>query len=205
MLIFGTLGPAGSNHDWVTQRYLDFHRLSRARIELFSDFDDAFEAMFRGQIHHVIQVAVHPSVTSTVAKYRGRAHLIDTFISPSQPMAVLTRSEVDTPSTLGLQMATRDYIDTSPWPTLVSEVSTVTVAQGLLAGKYDSGLTLLAVAEQHPDRFRVDEIIGTVDDAWLVYGPEPTCQGHVQAWPDSPAAALFRRSQANPEKGARDE
>jgi hypothetical protein len=34
---------------------------------------------------------VHPSVIQTVAKYRGRAHLIDAFISPSQPMAVLTR------------------------------------------------------------------------------------------------------------------
>ncbi len=164
MLIFGTLGPAGSNHDWIAKRYLDFHGLPDAQIELFSDFDDAFDAMFQGRIHHVIQVAVHPSVTSTVARYRGRAHLIDTFISPSQTMAVLTRSEVDTPSTLGLQMATRDYIDASRWPTLVPEVSTVTVAEGLLTGRYDSGLTLLRIAEQYPDRFRVDEVIGTVDD-----------------------------------------
>ncbi len=195
MLIFGTLGPAGSNHDWVAKRYLDFHGLPDAQIELFSDFDDAFDAMFQGRIHHVIQVAVHPSVTSTVARYRGRAHLIDTFISPSQTMAVLTRSEVDTPSNLGLQMATRDYIDASRWPTLVPEVSTVTVAEGLLAGRYDSGLTLLRIAEQYPDRFRVDEVIGTVDDPWLVYGRESTCQGRVQAWPDSPAAALFRRQE----------
>ncbi len=193
MLIFGTLGPAGSNHDWVAKRYLEFHRLREAQIELFSNFDDAFEAMFNGDLHHVIQVAVHPSVTTTVAKYRGRAHLIDTFISPSQSMAVLTRSEIDVPSTLGLQMATRDYVDASRWTMLVSEVSTVTVAEGLLAGKYDSGLTLLSVAEQYPDRFRVDEVIGTVDDAWLVYGLEPTCEGRVQAWPSSPAAALFHR------------
>lgn len=194
MLIFATLGPAGSNHDWVTKRYLEFHRLSDAQIELFSDFDDAFEAMFNGRIHHVIQVAVHPSVTTTVAKYRGRAHLIDTFISPSQPMAVLTRTEIDAPTTLGLQMATRDYVDASRWSSLVPEVSTVTVAEGLLAGKYDSGLTLLSIADQYPDRFRVDEVIGTVDDAWLVYGLEATCQGQVQAWPNSPASKLFHRA-----------
>ncbi len=207
MLIFGTLGPEGSNHDWVVKRYLEFHRLPQAQIALFADFDDAFEAMFKGSIHHVIQVAVHPSVTRTVAKYRGRAHLIDTFISPSQPMAVLTRSEVDTPSTLGLQMATRDYIDASRWPTLIPEISTVTVAEGLLAGKYDSGLTLLRIAEQYPDRFQVDEVIGSVDDAWLVYGLEPTCQGQVQAWPQSPAAALFSRINAarDDEQGTRDE
>ena len=194
MLIFGTLGPAGSNHDWVARRYLDFHRLQQAQIELFTDFDAAFDAMFNGRIHHVLQVAVHPSVTETVAKYRGRAHLIDAFISPSQPMAVLTRVEVDAPATLGLQPATRDYIDASRWPTLVPEISTMTVAQGLLEGKFDSGLTLLRIAEQYPERFRVDEVIGSVDDAWLVYGLEPTCQGRVQAWPQSPAAALFRRS-----------
>jgi len=201
VLTFGTLGPQGSNHDWVAKRYLEFHRLQHAQIELFTDFDDAFEAMFSGHIHYVIQVAVHPSVTSTVAKYRGRAHLIDTFISSSQPMAVLTRVEVDTPSTLGLQMATRDYVDVSRWQTLVPEVSTVTVAEGLLAGRYDAGLTLLRIADQYPDRFRVEEVIGTVDDAWLVYGLEPTCQGEVQAWPESPAAALFRR--VNHEKGRR--
>ncbi len=109
-------------------------------------------------------------------------------------MGVLTRSEVDTPTTLGLQMATRDYIDTSRWQTLISEISTVTVADGLLAGKYDSGVTLLRIADQHPSRFRVDEIIGTVDDPWLVYGLEPTCRGQIQAWPDSPAATLFRRA-----------
>lgn len=193
MLIFGTLGPAGSNHDWVVQRYLEFHQLRHAQIQLFMDFDDAFQALFERQLHHIIQVAVHPSVTTTVAKYRGRAHLIDTFISPSQPMGVLTRAEIETPATLGLQLATRDYVETSRWPTLVPEVSTTTVAEGLLAGKYDSGITLLRIADQYPDRFRVDEVIGTVDDPWLVYGLEPTCQGQVQAWPESPAADLFRR------------
>ena len=193
MLIFGTLGPQGSNHEWVTKRYLVFHQLRHTHIELFLTFDDAFQAMFDSRVHYVIQVAVHPSVASTVARYRGRAHLIDTFIAPSQPMGVLTRVEVDVPSTLGLQMATRDYVDASRWQMLVPEVSTVTVAEGLLAGKYDSGLTLLRIAEQYPHRFRVDEVIGTVDDAWLVYGRESTCQGQIQAWPESPAAALFRQ------------
>jgi hypothetical protein len=193
MLTFGTLGPEGSNHDWVVKQYLAFHRLRNAQIDLFTDFDDAFRAMFNGQIQHVIQVAVHPSVINTVAKYRGRAHLIDAFISPSQPMGVLTRSEIDAPRTLGLQMATRDYVDSSRWQTLIPEVSTVTVAEGLLAGRYDSGITLLRIADQYPDRFRVDEVIGSVDDAWLVYGLEPTCKGHIQAWRGSPAADLFSR------------
>ena len=196
MLIFGTLGPAGSNHDWVARRYLAFHGLDDARVALFADFDAAFESLLRGGVHHVIQVAVHPSVTGSVARYRGRAHIIDAFISPSQPMAILTRSDVDAPTSLGLQMATREYADTSRWQTLVPEPSTVAVAQGLLAGKYDSGLTLSRYADAHPDRFRVEETIGEVVDPWLVYGTAPTCKGGLLAWPESPAAQLFLRDRA---------
>jgi hypothetical protein len=112
-----------------------------------------------------------------VAKYRGKAFLIDAFISPSQPIGVLTRADRKKPTTLGLQIATRDYVDTSRWQTLISETSIATVAQGLLAGKYDSGITSLDLAEAYPGVLRIDEVIGTVDDAWLVYGLERTCQG----------------------------
>jgi hypothetical protein len=191
MLRFATLGPQGSNHEWVTTRYLEFHRLHDARVALFPDFDAAFESMLRGDTQHVIQVAVHSSVATTVARYRGRAHLIDAFISPSQPMAVLTRSEIDVPASLGLQMATREYVDSSCWETLVPEASTVDVARGLLDGRYDSGITLSRFAREHPGRFRVDEEIGAVVDAWLVYGTRAVDDGAIQAWPDGPAARLF--------------
>lgn len=193
MVIFATLGPEGSNHELVTQRYIAFHNLHHASIRLFTDFDAAFQALFDGHVHHIVQVAVHPSVTSTVAKYRGKAFLIDAFIAPSKPMAVLTRATVDTPSTLGLQIATREYVDTSRWHTLIPEISIATVAQGLLAGKYDSGITSLDVMDVHPGVFRLDELIGVVDDAWLVYGRERTCWDTLLAWPESPAGALFRR------------
>jgi hypothetical protein len=119
MLVFGTLGPAGSNHEWVTKRYLAFHGMSRARLDFFSDFERAFERMFAGDVDYIVQVAVHASVPDTVVRVRDRAHLIDTFIAPSQPMAVLTRTDVDLPRSLGLQMVTREYVDTSPCAELV--------------------------------------------------------------------------------------
>ena len=127
MLAFGTLGPAGSNHQWVAQRYMDFNGLGQARLDLFPDFDQAFDNLLAGAIDHVIQVAVHPSVTHTVARLRNRAHLIDTFLSASQAMAVLTRAGVAVPVSLGLQMATRDYIDTARWQTLGAEPTTIDV------------------------------------------------------------------------------
>lgn len=193
MLIFGTLGPAGSNHDWVARRYLAFQGLNEARIELFSDFDAAFEAMLGGDIDHVLQVAVHPSVTQSVARYRGRAHLIDTFISPSQPMAVLTRAEIDRPTSLGTHPATTDYVDCARWETIHHEDSTIAVAQGLLEGKFHSGITLMRFAQEHPAIFRIDAEIGAVVDPWLVYGRDPICENGILAWPDSPAAAMYRR------------
>ena len=200
MLVFGTLGPAGSNHEWVARRYLQFHGLQHARLELFADFEPAFQRLSAGDLDHIIQVAVHASVAGTVARWRNRVHVIDTFISPSQPMAVLTRADVSEPRSLGLQLATRDYVDTSRWQQLVSEPSTVDVGRGLLDGKYDSGITLLKYADRYPDRLRLLEAIGTVVDLWLVYGTEATAAGQPVIWPDSPAAQRFRAAQSPPRR-----
>ncbi|MFY0610497.1 MAG: hypothetical protein JXQ99_03135 [Hyphomicrobiaceae bacterium] len=194
MLTFGTLGPAGSNHEWVAKRYMDFHGLGRCHLDMFPDFDQAFDALLCGAVDHIVQVAVHPSVTDTVARLRNRAHLIDTFLSPSQAMAVLTRTDVETSASLGLQMATRDYIDTTRWQTLIAEPTTIDVAQGLLAGKYDSGITLVRFAEAHPDKLIIDEAIGTVIDPWLVYGRQPVATESALIWPKSPAAKLYQRT-----------
>ena len=198
MLVFGTLGPTGSNHEWVAKRYLGFHGLNRARLELFPDFDQAFQSMFADEVDHIIQVAVHASVPSTVARFRDRAHLIDTFLSASQPMAVLSRVGVDMPRTLGLQLATREYVDTSRWDELIAEASTIDVVRGLLAGRYDSGITLLKYAQEHPETLQVDFVIGTVVDPWLVYGKVATVAERPQIWPDSPAARQFRRADHDP-------
>jgi hypothetical protein len=192
MLVFATLGPAGSNHQLVTQRYIDFHRLP-ARIELVLDFDDALAMLLDGRAHHIVQVAVHPATASTTAKHYKRVFVIDAFVSASKPLGVLTRIGVEQPRTLGLQPATREYVDLSRWPVLVPETSIASVAAGLLAGRFDSGIAALEVATAHPDRLRVDEVIGTMDDAWLVYGNERVSNGALVAWRECPAAELYRR------------
>jgi hypothetical protein len=145
------------------------------------------------RIDHIVQCAVHPAVANTVGANRDRLFVIDTFIAPSKELAVLSRAEVEEPISLGLHPATRDYIDHRSWRELIPEISIVTVAQGLLAGKYDSGITALEFAEQHPEKLRVQKYIGTVDDVWLVYGTERLFTGQILAWPDSPAAVLFRK------------
>ena len=194
MLTFATLGPAGINHEFVTERYLAFHGLEAANVVLIADFDDALRLLADGAADFVVQVAVHPAATDTVAKahFEHGIRVIDTFISPSRPLGVLTRSDTAHPKSLGLQPATKIYLNTARWEKLVPEVSIWTVAEGLLAGRFDSGVTALSFMQDYPGKFRVDEELGTVDDPWLVYGRARVSDGGVVAWPDSPVAALFR-------------
>lgn len=191
LLRFLTLGPGGSNHEFVTARYIQHHGLEgRASMALVLSFDEAARMVIDGEADYIVQVAVHPSTADIVAKYRKQLFVIDAFVSSSKDMAVVTRVDVDTPRTLALQPATRDYVNTDGL-TLIPETSTASVANGLLSGKYESGLTYSSLATENPTRFRIDEQIGTVDDPWIVYGRERLSDGQVVAWKESPAAQAF--------------
>ncbi|MFT4064715.1 hypothetical protein [Paraburkholderia sp.] len=159
-------------------------------MALVLSFDDAARMVIDGEADYIVQVAVHPSTAEIVAKYRKQLFVIDAFVSPSKDMAVVTRVDVDTPRTLALQPATRDYVNTDGL-TLIPETSTASVADGLLSGKFESGLTYSSLATENPTRFRIDERIGTVDDPWIVYGRERLSEGRVVAWKESPAARAF--------------
>ncbi|MEM7428830.1 MAG: hypothetical protein AAF441_22295 [Pseudomonadota bacterium] len=136
----------------------------------------------------MIQVAVHPDCADIVATAHldHGIHIVDTFISPSKALGILTRKEIERPKTLALQPATKNYADLESWEELISVSSIMKVAEGLLDGTYDSGLTTLELAEQHPDLLRGDVHIGTVDDPWIVFGKQRVSGGKLLAWPDSP-------------------
>ncbi len=193
-LRFVTLGPGGTNHELVTRNYLEFHGLHDAVVILIDDFFEGLAMMAGGQADFMVQVAVHPQCADTVSKahFDYGIHIVDTFISPSRELGILTRSEVASPVTLALQPATRGYADISAWPEIVAARSIMQVAEDLLDGACDSGLTILALAEQHPGRFRVDKVIGTVDDPWLVYGRKRVAGNGLAAWPKSPGSRQFR-------------
>ena len=192
--IFATLGPAGSNHEYVTKRYLTLHELTDVEVVLVEDFALTLGMMSAGEVDFTVQVAVHPDVTNMVAKahFEHGIHVVDAFVSPSRPLGVLTRAEVSVPKSLGLHSATEAYLDTSRWDRLVPEVSRMTVSEGLLEGRFDSGVTALSFVEGYPERFRIEEELGTVDDPWIVYGRERVSDGRVVAWRDGPIARLYR-------------
>ena len=193
MIVFATLGPTGSNHELVTQRSPALHGLDDVNIVLVENFNDALRRMEAGEVDFTVQVAVHPSSTETVAAAHCEhgIHVIDAFISLSRPLAALTRADVEVPRTLGLQQATERYFDASRWEELVPEISIMTVAEGLLAGRFDSGITALDLAMEHPGIFWVDQELGSVDNPWIVYGRARAFDGGIVAWPDSPAFRMY--------------
>jgi hypothetical protein len=194
MALFVTLGPRGSNHELVARRYLDFHGLGDAELRLVEDFHEGLGMLARDRADYLIQAAAHWQTASTLAEgfFKHGIRAIDCFIAPSHPLAILTRTEVKAPRAIGLQPATARYADLSAWPVKVEEPTTVAVGEGLLAGRYDSGITMRRLAEEHPDTLRVDLDLGSVDDPWIVYGRTQVRSDDILAWPDSPAGRLYR-------------
>lgn len=192
--MFATLGPEGGNHALVTRRYLDLHGLDTAAVILFEDFERGLALLAGGEADYLIQAAAHSSTSATIARgfFKHAIVVIDCFIAPSHPLAILTRTSVTAPKTLGLQPATRDYADLSRWQSLIEEPTTTAVAQGLLAGRYDSGITMRRLAEDNPDALRVELDLGSVDDPWIVHGRRRVRDGDILAWRDSPAGRLYR-------------
>ncbi len=193
-VIFATLGPSGTNHEFVARKYIDFHELPEARLRLSDTTTAGVEAVRDGVVDYFIICAVHPDTPNIVGRFFRAVFIVDTFISPSLPLAVLTRTEVKKPRSIGvLHPSTTAYIDTSKWE-LVSKITTGslhTVADGLLNGRYDSGLVYLNYAQRYPDLLRVDQEIGSPDDAWLVLGRKRTFAEPILAWKESPISRQF--------------
>lgn len=191
---FITLGPARSNHEYVTRRYLQAHGLrDRAEIVLAPDFDVATAAIQNREADYLIQCAVHPATCATVAKFIQGLYVIDTFISPSQALGILKRRNVSSPQTLAVMQPTLDYIDSSKWAHILLAETVRVVSDGLISGQYEAGLAYIATAEEHPELLEVMEFIGTVDDAWIVYGRERVNAEGFSVWTGSPAARMFAR------------
>ncbi|MBO0661712.1 hypothetical protein LQ948_03930 [Jiella sp. MQZ9-1] len=198
MITFATFGPKGTNHERVTSEYIRFHGIENARIELVPNFNVATKGLLNGDFDFVVQCAVHPETPETMGANFSKMFAVDSFISRSKELAVLTRKEVESPRTIGLlSPSTESYIDHNKWETLIPGASLPIIFDNLLNGAYDSALVYLEYAEQFPDRVRVGEVIGSPDDVWIVYARERTSGGTLQAFKNAPIRRLLA------EKGAR--
>jgi hypothetical protein len=174
-----TLGPEGTCHERACRRYMEFQGVTDYEFELIGDFFDGLELIRGRENAFLIQCSAHPLVHEITEKYWDEVFVVDTLIYPTKALAVLSRREVERPRTLGLVPATAGYVDAGDWEEIVDVQSKPIVAEELLAGRYDAGLTHLEHLALHPEELRLDLEIGEIDTTWVVYGTRKRFQGEV--------------------------
>jgi hypothetical protein len=190
-----TLGPAGTCHERASRAYMAFQGIDEFGVDFIGDFFDGLE-MIRGRENaFLIQCSAHPLVHKITEKYWREVFVVDTFIYPTKALAVLSRREVERPRTLGLVPATAGYIDPDDWEEIIDVQSKPIVAEELLAGRYEAGLTHLEHLALHPDELRLDLEIGEIDTTWVVYGTRKRFQGEVIG---IPSAEIFGQAALRP-------
>ena len=176
---FITLGPSGTCHENALLHYLEFQGVERFEVVLVEDLLGAISRVREREDTFLVQCSAHVQVHLVTEIYHTEVFVIDTFLYPTKELALLVRSDCESPRSLGIVSATRGYIDLSRFETIVDEPSKPVVARHLLAGAYDAGLTHLHHAREHPQELRVQEVYGAVDTTWVVYGPRKRFQGDV--------------------------
>ncbi len=170
LLRIATLGPEGTNHELVAHRYMAHHSIENYEIRLVDDFSEAVAAILAEDVDIIIQCAVHPATPETMGCDFHRVFASDCFIADSQELGVVTRRDVEDPKTLGILLpANESYVDTSQWASLKNLRSLPLILRELLDKKLDSGLTYTHYAASFADQLRLDEVIGSPDDVWIVY------------------------------------
>jgi hypothetical protein len=188
-----TLGPRGTCHERAVQRYLAYQGIEDYEIELTTDFFWGLEQVRERPNTFLVQCSAHPRVHEVTEKYWTEVFVVDTFIYPTKHLVLLSRREVEKPRSLGIVPATKGYVDLSQWEEIVDVASKPIVAEGLIRGDYDSGLTHMEHVEEHADELRLDLDIGEIDTTWVVYGRQKRFQGEVIGIPSS---HLFRTADA---------
>lgn len=164
---------------------MEFQGVDQFEVDFIGDFFDGLE-MIRGRENaFLVQCSAHPLVHKVTEKHWRDVFVVDTFIYPTKALAVLSRREVERPRTLGLVPATAGYIDADDWEEIIDVQSKPIVAEELLAGRYDAGLTHLEHLALHPGELRLDLEIGEIDTTWVVYGTRKRFQGEVIGIPSA--------------------
>ncbi|HEU4906413.1 MAG TPA: hypothetical protein VFT19_09925 [Solirubrobacterales bacterium] len=189
---FITLGPTGTCHERAVERYAEFQGIEDYGIELIVDFFDGLELLRETPGGFLVQCSAHPLVHEITEKYWTEVWVVDTFIFPTKHLVLLSRREVERPRSLGIVPATKGYVDLSGWKEVIDVPSKPLVAEGLMRGDYDSGLTHMEHVTEHADELQLDLDIGEIDTTWVVYGREKRFRGELIG---IPSAELFRRPQ----------
>jgi hypothetical protein len=174
-----TLGPEGTCHERAVREYMAFQGIENFEIEFISDFFDGLEMIRGREDAFLVQCSAHPRVHEVTERYWTEVFVVDTFIYPTKHLVLLSRRDVEKPRSIGIVPATKGYVDLSQWEEVIDVVSKPVVAEGLLRGDYDSGLTHMEHVDEHAEALRLDLDIGEIDTTWVVYGTKKRFQGDV--------------------------
>ncbi len=190
-----TLGPEGTCHERAVQSYMRFQGVEDYEIELITDFHVGLDMVREAPGSFLVQCSAHPKVHEITEKYWTEIFVVDTFIYPTKHLVLLSRRDVEKPRSLGIVPATKGYVDLSQWEEVIDVPSKPIVAEELLEGRYDSGLTHMEHVEEHADELRLDLQVDTVDRprAVLELAHEPLGLDAVPV----PSADLRHRPQAS--------
>jgi hypothetical protein len=191
-ITFVTLGPEGTCHERAVAEYARFQGIEDYEFDFITDFFVGLEKIRGRDDAFLVQCSAHPLVHEITEKHWTEVFVVDTFIYPTKHLVLLSRRDVERPRSLGIVPATKGYIDLSQWEEIVDVASKPIVAEGLLRGDYDSGLTHLEHFEEHADELRLDLDIGEIDTTWVVYGTSKRFRGEVIG---IPSGELFRPAQ----------
>ena len=186
MATFVTLGPEGTCHERAVKAYAEFQGIDTYEIDLITDFFDGLERIRGRDDAFLVQCSAHPKVHEITETHWREVFVVDTFIYPTKALAVLSRRDVEHPRSIGIVEATEGYVDLDAWEEVIPQISKPLVAEGLLRGDFDAGLTHLEHYERHPDLLRLDLEIGEIATTWLVYGTSERFAGELIGIP-SPA------------------
>lgn len=179
MITVVTLGPEGTCHERAVRSYMTFQGVDQFQVEFIADFIDGLDRIRGHKDAFLVQCSAHPKVHEVTERYWQEIFVVDTFIYPTKALAVLSRRDVERPKSLGLVPATAGYVDPEDWETIIDVQSKPVVAEELLAGRYDAGLTHLEHLEPHRDVLQLDLEIGEIDTTWVVYGNKKRFRGQV--------------------------
>jgi len=191
-----TLGPSGSCHEAAVSHYLTANGLS-GRSEILFTFDlvAGMDDLASGAVDLLVQCSAHPQVHLATERHHRQTPVVDTFIHPTKALALLRRADRPQPRSLGLVAATAGYLDLDRFEHLHHEPSKPVVAEGLLADRYDAGLTHLEHAAASDGQLVVVEVFGEVVTTWVVYGRKPRYAGQlIGTESDDYLASLFHFS-----------
>jgi hypothetical protein len=174
-----TLGPEGTCHERAVRNYMAFQGVEEFQVEFIGDFMDGLDMIRERRDALLVQCSAHPKVHEVTERYWREVFVVDTFIYPTKALAVLSRRDIQHPRSLGLVPATAGYIDPADWETIIDVQSKPIVAEELLEGRYDAGLTHLEHLEPHRDVLRLELEIGEIDTTWVVFGTRKRFQGEV--------------------------